>query len=203
MWETYFRQYKDTVLPFWLDKQKWNYKDDIIMVGYDDLASATGDNSWRDAVFSSSRFLMLPDGNVVNLCPESRNIDKISFGKTLILLRNLTGDPRYVKAVEKVYSMLSDYPRTKEGNFWHKDIYPDQVWLDGLYMGQPFYAQCIVDFCDFEKWEDVFSQFSSAHNLLWDENRGLYVHANDTSREMEWCDKESGKSKCVWLRAEG
>ena len=69
MWETYFRQYKDTVLPFWLEKQKWNYKDDIIMVGYDDLASATGDNSWRDAVFSSSRFLMLPDGNVVNLCP--------------------------------------------------------------------------------------------------------------------------------------
>ena len=103
MWETYFRQYKDTVLPFWLDKQKWNYKDDIIMVGYDDLASATGDNSWREAIFSSSRYLMLPDGSVVNLCPESRNIDKISFGKTLILLRNLTGDPRYVKAVEKVY----------------------------------------------------------------------------------------------------
>ena len=203
MWETYFRQYKDTVLPFWLDKQKWNYKDDIIMVGYDDLAAATGDNTWRDAIFSSSRFLMLPDGTVVNLCPESRNIDKISFGKTLTILRNLTGDPRYVKAVEKVYSMLSDYPRTKEGNFWHKDIYPHQVWLDGLYMGQPFYAQSIVDFCDDEKWGDVFSQFKSAHDLLWDEERGLYVHANDTSREMDWCDKESGKSKCVWLRAEG
>ena len=105
MWETYFRQYKDTVLPFWLDKQKWNYKDDIIMVGYDDLAAATGDNTWRDAIFSSSRFLMLPDGTVVNLCPESRNIDKISFGKTLTILRNITGDPRYVKAVEKVFDL--------------------------------------------------------------------------------------------------
>ncbi|MGN1163644.1 MAG: glycoside hydrolase family 105 protein [Candidatus Ornithospirochaeta sp.] len=202
MWETYFRQYSTTVLPLWLEKQKWNYKDDITMVGYHLLASASGDNSWREPILRNSGFLMRHDGSVVNLAEDSRNIDKISFGKTLRILRDLTGDPRYVKAVEKVYSMLSDYPRTKEGNFWHKDIYPGQVWLDGLYMGQPFYASVSTDYND-DKWDDIIGQFQSAHSLLWDEERGLYVHANDTFRKEDWCDKESGKSPCVWLRAEG
>ena len=201
MWETYFRQYKDTVLPFWLDKQKWNYKDDIIMVGYDYLARSSGDNSWREAIFSSERYLIRPDGSVINL--QKDNIDKISFGKSLRILRDLTGDARLVKAVDTVYSLLSTYPRTKEGNFWHKDIYPDQVWLDGLYMGQPFYAAMIEERGEDEKWEDCIGQFKSAHQLLWDEERGLYVHANDTSRKEEWCDKATGKSRCVWLRAEG
>ena len=201
MWETYFRQYKDTVLPFWLDKQKWNYKDDIIMVGYDYLARSSGDNSWREAIFSSERYLIRPDGSVINL--QKDNIDKISFGKSLRILRDLTGDARLVKAVDTVYSLLSTYPRTKEGNFWHKDIYPDQVWLDGLYMGQPFYAAMIEEKGEDEKWEDCIGQFKSAHNLLWDEERGLYVHANDTSRKEDWCDKATGKSRCVWLRAEG
>ena len=88
MWETYFRQYKDTVLPFWLDKQKWNYKDDIIMVGYDYLARSSGDNSWREAIFSSERYLIRPDGSVINL--QKDNIDKISFGKSLRILRDQT-----------------------------------------------------------------------------------------------------------------
>ncbi len=93
-------------------------------------------------------------------------------------------------------------PRTVTGNFWHKDIYPDQVWLDGLYMGMPFYAACLAENGE-NHWDDILDQFTAAHKLLWDEQLGLYRHANDCSRKMEWADPITGQSPVVWLRAEG
>ena len=98
--------------------------------------------------------------------------------------------------------LLADYPRTVTGNFWHKDIYPDQVWLDGLYMGMPFYAACLAENGE-NHWDDILDQFTAAHKLLWDEQLGLYRHANDCSRKMEWADPITGQSPVVWLRAEG
>ena len=105
------------------------------------------------------------------------------------------------EGVERAYRILADYPRTVTGNFWHKDIYPDQVWLDGLYMGMPFYAACLTENGE-DNWDDILDQFTSAHKLLWDEQLGLYRHANDCSRKMEWADPVTGQSPVVWLRAE-
>ncbi len=104
--------------------------------------------------------------------------------------------------MERAYRILADYPRTVTGNFWHKDIYPDQVWLDGLYMGMPFYAACLAENGE-NHWDDILDQFTAAHKLLWDEQLGLYRHANDCSRKMEWADPITGQSPVVWLRAEG
>ena len=109
---------------------------------------------------------------------------------------------RWAEGVERAYRILADYPRTVTGNFWHKDIYPDQVWLDGLYMGMPFYAACLTENGE-DNWDDILDQFTSAHKLLWDEQLGLYRHANDCSRKMEWADPVTGQSPVVWLRAEG
>ncbi|MDY5931364.1 MAG: glycoside hydrolase family 88 protein [Candidatus Ornithospirochaeta sp.] len=202
MWIAYFRQFADRVWPKWLNKQHWSYKHDLCSLGFNYLAQATGDSSWNSYVLDSARYLMDPDGTVIELFPDQSNIDKVSFGKTLRLLRDLTGDPRYVRAVNQVYGMLKDYPRTETGNFWHKNIYPDQLWLDGLYMGQPFYAACIAERNE-DKWDDIIDQFESADKLLWNEEKGLYMHGIDCSRKMDWCDKETGLSPSVWLRAEG
>ena len=202
MWLTYFRQFFERDFPRFLAEKPWNYKDDLCVVGADDLAKTTGDESWYKPVLDNAVYLLRPDGSVVNWQTGEHNLDKVSFGKSLRVLRGLTGDVRYAAAVQRAYHMLDDYPRAETGNFWHKDIYPHQVWLDGLYMGMPFYAACLRDSGE-DRWDDILGQFQSAHKLLWNEGLGLYMHANDCSRKAEWADPATGQSPAVWLRAEG
>lgn len=202
MWLSYFEQYFRQVLPQFLWDKPWNYKDDLCMVGAFDLYEASGDRRWLLPILDSASFLMDKQGRVTNWTLGEHNLDKVSFGKSLRILGNLTGQTRYAEAVKKAYGMLSRYPRTETGNFWHKDIYPDQVWLDGLYMAMPFYAACLAETGE-DRWDDILNQFRSAHALLWEPEAGLYHHACDCSRKAEWADRVSGKSPAVWLRAEG
>ena len=202
MWLEYFEQYLDRVFPRFLSEKPWNYKDDLCMVGAEDLYCATGSESWREPVRRNASFLMDDAGRVANWVPGEHNIDKVSFGKSMRILRDVTGEARWAEGVERAYRILADYPSTVTGNFWHKDIYPDQVWLDGLYMGMPFYAACLAENGE-NHWDDILDQFTAAHKLLWDEQLGLYRHANDCSRKMEWADPVTGQSPVVWLRAEG
>lgn len=202
MWLQYFEQYLSSKFPEFLNDKPWNYKDDLCVIGAYDLYTATGDTGWLIPIKENAKYLVREDGTVVNWHLGESNIDKVSFGKSLRILRDLTHDTRYAKGVETAFRMLDNYPRTETGNFWHKDIYPDQVWLDGLYMGMPFYAACLQENGE-NRWDDILNQFATAHTLLWDGESGLYRHANDCSRKAEWADKATGKSPAVWLRAEG
>ena len=202
MWLEYFAQYLENAFPKFLKEKVWNYKDDLCIIGAADLAAATGNVEWNRYITENAYWLMAEDGTVANWKEGENNIDKVSFGKSLRILRDLTGDARYAAAVEKAYDFLKQYPRTESGNFWHKDIYPNQVWLDGLYMAMPFYAKTLTENGE-ERWDDILDQFQSAHRLLWDENLGLYVHGCDVSRQADWADPETGRSECVWSRAEG
>ena len=202
MWLKYFEQYAVSQLPVLLEGKPWNYKNDICISGLNKLAKATVDEKWNQYILEYSRFLMREDGSVVNWYENEKNLDKVSFGKSLRILYQLTEESKYKKAVKKAYEMLEDYPRTVTDNFWHKDIYSNQVWLDGLYMVMPFYAQSLVVFGE-DHWDDIFDQFKSAHELLWNDDIKLYMHANDCSKEIEWADKITGQSKVVWLRAAG
>lgn len=202
MWLEYFAQYLENAFPKFLKEKVWNYKDDLCVIGAADLADATGNPKWNRYITENAHWLMAEDGTVSNWKEGENNIDKVSFGKSLRILRDLTGDARYGKAVEKAYDFLKQYPRTESGNFWHKDIYPNQVWLDGLYMAMPFYAKTLTENGE-DRWDDIVDQFQSAHRLLWDESLGLYVHGCDVSRLADWADPETGRSRCVWSRAEG
>lgn len=202
MWLHYFETYLERAFPQFLQEKPWNYKDDLCMVGAWDLYDATGDTRWLTPIRENASWLMDAEGTVANWPEGEHNLDKVSFGKSLRILRDLTDDTRYARAVETAYGMLENYPRTETGNFWHKDIYPNQVWLDGLYMGMPFYAACLAENGQ-DRWDDILDQFASAHRLLWDAGLGLYRHANDCSRQAEWADPVTGQSPAVWLRAEG
>lgn len=202
MWLEYFSKYLETAFPAFLSEKPWNYKDDLCVVGASYLAEATGDLTWNRYITESGKWLVSGDGTVANWKENEYNIDKVSFGKSLRILRDLTGDVRYGEGVKKAYEFLDDYPRTETGNFWHKDIYPDQVWLDGLYMAMPFYAKSLVETGD-NRWDDVIDQFQSAHRLLWNEETGLYLHGCDVSRKADWADPVTGCNPAVWLRAEG
>jgi unsaturated rhamnogalacturonyl hydrolase len=97
---------------------------------------------------------------------------------------------------------LKTHPRTKEGGFWHKKIYPWQMWLDGLYMGEPFYAEYSLVFGE-DNWNDIANQFVWMEKHARDEKTGLLYHGWDESREQRWADKETGRSPHVWGRAMG
>ena len=143
MWMRYFAQFLDQQYARFLSEFAWNYKDDLCVVGGHDLALATGDAAWDSYALRYAAHLMDAEGNIQNWRADESNLDKVSFGKSLLILRDLTKDTKYDEAARKVYATLTPYPRTVTGNFWHKSIYPNQVWLDGLYMGMPFYARML------------------------------------------------------------
>ena len=134
---------------------------------------------------------------------EGENIDNWKARKTIVALYELNGKEKYRKAIELIYSQVQTQPRTKEGKFWHKKIYPNQVWLDGMYMGQPFYMEYETKFNNKKNYNDIFEQFKVVITKLRDSETGLYYHGYDASKEMFWCDKETGLSKNFWLRALG
>ncbi len=202
MWIEYFTKYMETAFEGFLQEKAWNYKDDLCFIGSDYLSEVTKDPKWDDYILKNSKWLINDDGTIVNWKAGENNIDKISFGKSLAILWKLTGDSKYKAAVDKAYDFLKKYPRTETGNFWHKDIYPNQVWLDGLYMAMPFYAQIISETGE-NKWDDIIDQFQSADKLLWDDKLELYIHGCDVSRSVDWADPVTGRSQSVWLRAEG
>ena len=195
MWLEYFEQYLDRVFPRFLSEKLWNYKDDLCMVGAEDLYCATGSESWREPVRRNASFLMDDAGRVANWVPGEHNIDKVSFGKSMRILRDVTGEARWAEGVERAYRILADYPRTVTGNFWHKDIYPDQVWLDGLYMGMPFYAACLAENGE-NHWDDILDQFTAAHKLLWDEQ--LVCTVTPTTAPGRWSGRTRSPGRARW-----
>ena len=203
MWLEYFEQYLDRVFPRFLSEKLWNYKDDLCMVGAEDLYCATGSESWREPVRRNASFLMDDAGRVANWVPGEHNIDKVSFGKSMRILRDVTGEARWAEGVERAYRILADYPRTVTGNFWHKDIYPWQVWLDGTYMAQPFYMEYETRYNKMQGCIDSYKQFMNIKKHMRDEKTGLYYHGYDESRQMYWADPVTGCSANFWLRAMG
>jgi len=102
-----------------------------------------------------------------------------------------------------LFEQRESYPRTSSGALWHKQNYPHQVWLDGLYMGQPFYAEYIKRFAEQKDYSDVLHQFANARRRLFIDEKRLYTHAYDESLSIFWCDRTTGRSPHVWSRAVG
>ena len=143
------------------------------------------------------------DGTIGTYSVDEYNLDNVRPACNLFTLYDLTGKEKYRKAMDIVRSQLDTMPRTKEGNFWHKKIYPYQVWLDGMYMAQPFYVEYEKRFNKMSGCIDSYKQFQNVRRLMRDEETGLYYHGYDESREMYWADKETGCSPNFWLRATG
>ena len=135
------------------------------------------------------------------------SLDHICPGWTLLKLVKSYPEEKYFKAIEQLYRQLQAQPRNAEGGFWHKQIYPDQMWLDGLYMAMPFYAEYtrdyVADSLRSAHYEDIVHQFSLAYEHCYDPANGLLRHAWDASHRMFWCDPRTGQSAHAWGRALG
>lgn len=184
-------------------KAGWNYIDGCMILALLETYNATGEKKYLDFADAFIDHRVQEDGTIAGYSVDEYNIDNVNAGKTLFQLYDITGKEKYRKAIDLIYSQVQTQPRTEEGNFWHKKIYPQQVWLDGLYMGQPFYMEYETRFNDKKNYADIFSQFANVVKYMRDEKTGLYYHGYDSSKSIFWCDPETGLSKNFWLRALG
>ena len=184
-------------------KSGWNYIDGCMIKAVMEMYTITKDRKYFGFADGFVDAKVFDDGSIDGYDVSELNLDNINAGKTLFELYDITKKEKYLKAIKLIYSQIELMPRTKSGNFWHKNIYPNQVWLDGLYMCQPFYMEYERRFNDSKNVSDIFNQFKNVIKNMRDEKTGLYYHAFDESREMFWCDKTTGLSKNFWLRAIG
>jgi unsaturated rhamnogalacturonyl hydrolase len=182
--------------------RKWTYDQGVIHRGLEALWSATGDAAYFDHIKTGMDFWLEADGRIKGYRVDEFNIDHITPGRGMIFLYKATKDEKYKKAAESLRAQLKDHPRTKEGGFWHKKIYPFQMWLDGLYMGQPFYAEYSMVWNE-DNWNDIADQFVWMEKHARDPRTGLLYHGWDESREQKWANKETGRSPHFWGRAMG
>jgi unsaturated rhamnogalacturonyl hydrolase len=148
-------------------------------------------------------YFVQDDGTVIDYNPEEYNLDRINPAKNIITVYKRTGNPAYRKALDQFVKQMETHPKTKAGGYWHKKVYPWQMWLDGIYMASPFLAQYAKEFNSPEWFDVVTLQVKLVYNKTLDTNTGLLCHAWDESRTQKWCDPATGKSKYPWSRAMG
>jgi unsaturated rhamnogalacturonyl hydrolase len=193
----------------WVDQRnqpgippRWNYEQGVILKAIEQMWYATGDPKYFQHIQKGMDHWIDENGNHKDYHLEEYNIDHITPGTAMMTMYRATGNDKYRKIVELLRSQLKTHPRTKEGGFWHKKIYPWQMWLDGLYMGGPFYAEYSRVFGE-DNWNDIANQFVWMEKHARDEKTGLLYHGWDESKEQRWANKETGKSPHVWGRAMG
>ena len=195
--------FKEYLAKYQHYKTYWNYEDGCVLKAAVDLYKATGDADYRQFVLDYVSLYVKEDGSIPNYEMSQYNSDSINAGKALFFALEETGDARYRKAIEFHMQRLREHPRCQCGSFWHKQLYPNQVWLDGLFMVEPFYMEYEMKFGGMEKVADIVRQFRNVRQHLWNGEKGLNYHAWDESRQMFWADKETGLSANFWLRSTG
>ena len=184
-------------------KEYWNYEDGCVLIGAKQLYEATGEELYFTFIETYLKHFVMDDGTISHYQTDKFNIDSINSGKILFFMYEKTGEEKYRKAIEFVMDQLRKHPRCKCGNFFHKQIYPNQIWLDGLYMAQPFYMEYETKFDKKEQYNDIINQFENVQKYLYDKDKGLCYHACDMEKVQSWANKETGCSANFWLRSMG
>jgi unsaturated rhamnogalacturonyl hydrolase len=198
-----------TVMTIWKDSlysapgrpAKWTYDQGVILKGIEGLWYRTGDAKYFNYMQKCMDFFVNDKGEIRTYKASDYNIDNVLCGRVLLSLYNVTGKEKYFKAATTLREQLKTQPRTNEGGFWHKKIYPYQMWLDGLYMGEPFYAEYSATFNEPGNFDDIGNQFIWMENHARDKKTGLLYHGWDESRQQKWADPKTGLSPHFWARA--
>jgi unsaturated rhamnogalacturonyl hydrolase len=181
----------------------WNYELGTLLEGMDGVWLNTADPSYYKYIKSAVDQFVAADGSIPSRKLEEYQLDNILLGRQLMLLYGVTLDKRYATAATLLYDQLQHQPRTASGGFWHKQRYPNQMWLDGLYMAEPFYAEYAATFHHPEAFADITHQFVLIDQHVRDPKTGLLYHGWDESKQERWADKQTGLSSQFWARAMG
>jgi unsaturated rhamnogalacturonyl hydrolase len=182
---------------------KWDYTAGLVLLAIQRVGEARHDQQLLNYVKSNIDRFVQPDGSITGYRADEFNLDQIAEGRLLFPLSKKTGDSRYRRAANLLRYQLEQQPRTSEGGFWHKQIYPQQMWLDGLYMAEPFYAQYAKEMGEPAAFDDVTKQFLLVARHTRDPKTGLMYHGWDAARTQKWADSATGLSPNFWGRAMG
>lgn len=183
-------------------KPHWNYIDGCMITALLEISAIKNDSQYFEFAERFIDYYVNGDGSIVGYNKEKYNLDDINEGRVLFELYERTGKDKYRLAIEKHKEHLDSQPRTEHGSFWHKLIYPNQVWLDGIYMAQVFSAKYAKHYGGGD-FSDTVKQIKNVREYMRDAKSGLYYHGFDCTRSAFWSDKNTGLSKNFWLRAIG
>ncbi len=189
-------------LIYYVDKKpKWAYDVAFLGMAIDRLGNV--DVRYSKYMENWVKYFVQPDGSVIDYKKDEYNLDRIFPGRNIITVYKRNPEPRYKIALDNFIGQLKTHPKTNSGGYWHKKIYPWQMWLDGIFMGSTYMAQYAKEF-NAQEWFDVATtQTKMIYEKTLDMQSGLLMHAWDESRQQKWCDPETGKSHYPWSRAMG
>jgi unsaturated rhamnogalacturonyl hydrolase len=182
---------------------RWTYDHGLVLKGIERVWDNTHDKQYLDFIQRSMDHFVNDDGSIRTYSLTDYNIDNINPGRNLLFLYRVTNQEKYKKAAALLREQLKTHPRTSDGGFWHKKIYPSQMWLDGLYMGEPFYAEYAATFKEDAAFDDIAKQFILMEQHARDAKTGLLYHGWDESKKQRWSNPETGRSPNFWGRAMG
>ncbi len=184
--------------------RRWDYTQGVVLGAIERVALARRDAAMLRYVDENMKRWITPEGDITGYQLDEYNIDEVAQGRLLFGMMQRSADSvRYAGAARMLREQLRTHPRTPEGGFWHKNIYPQQMWLDGLFMGQPFYAQYAATFNEPAAFDDIAKQFLLVARHTRDPRTGLMYHAWDYAKAQPWADSATGLSKNFWGRAMG
>jgi unsaturated rhamnogalacturonyl hydrolase len=184
-------------------KARWDYTTGLFDFALIRLTERIRDDAFARQAEKTIGSFIAPDGSIRTYHGEEFNLDMVMSGRALLPLWDRTHDARYRTAAARLREQLSRQPRTAEGGFWHKQRYPDQMWLDGLYMASPFYAECAARFGEPAAFDDIARQIQLVARHTYNPSTGLFHHGWDAAHRQPWADPATGISPEAWGRSEG
>ncbi|MFM1913397.1 MAG: hypothetical protein RIR51_1235 [Bacteroidota bacterium] len=183
-------------------RARWDYESGLFLRAVEQVYERTGDARYFDYIKKIMDQYINEDGTINTYKKSEYNSDNLPQGRPVLYLYKQLGTKKYLLAAQNLRDQLNTQPRTQDGGFWHKDRYPNQMWLDGLYMVEPYYGEYSVLFNE-KNWDDILKQFELMYNGALDKKTGLIYHAIDASKKMPWADKKTGQSPNFWGRSIG
>jgi unsaturated rhamnogalacturonyl hydrolase len=182
---------------------EWSYEEGVLLDGMAAQWHATTTDADFKYIKDAMDKYVTADGTIKGYKADAHSLDNIEMGRAVLLMYRVTQKPQYYKAAKFLHDQLVAQPRTASGGYWHKQIYPNQMWLDGAYMAEPFRAMYAATFQEPGDFDDIAKQLLLMDEHMRDPKTGLMKHGWDESKQMAWADKSTGLSPEVWSRAMG
>ena len=201
------KRFPDPTLLDFRDKPKWSYTPGLVLQGMSKVFEQTKNQKIYDYIYDYPNRMIEEDGKIKTYKMSNYNLDMIKAGDIIYYLYNKNKEPRFKKVMDTLHKQLEGQPTTSEGGYWHKKIYPYQMWLDGVYMAEPFHAKYTKSFMEGDEaqkmYDKIVLQFDLIEKHSRDQETGLYYHGWDESKEQKWANKETGLSQHFWSRGMG
>ena len=193
--------HSDSLIYYVGRNPKWAYDVAFLGMAIDRLGNV--DPEYSQYMEDWVNYFVQPDGSVIDYKIEEYNLDRIFPGTNVMTLYQRTKEAKYKIALDNFIVQLQSHPKTNSGGYWHKKIYPWQMWLDGIFMGSTYMARYAKEFNAPEWFDMATTQTKMIYEKTLDPASGLLMHAWDESRQQKWCDPATGKSHYPWSRATG